>query len=66
MTRQRRENILPIELDKLSMWKIVEITHNQQTARKDRKNLQQVRKFTQEDVSLARRLVVNDNNVEAG
>jgi hypothetical protein len=48
------------------MWKIVEITHNQQTARKDRKNLQQVRKFTQEDVSLARRLVVNDNNVEAG
>jgi hypothetical protein len=66
MTRQRRENILPIELDKLSMWKIVEITHNQQTARKDRKNLQQVRKFTQEDVSLARRLVVNHNNVEAG
>jgi hypothetical protein len=33
---------------------------------RDRKNLQQVRKFTQEDVSLARRLVVNHNNVEAG
>jgi hypothetical protein len=41
-----------MELDKLSTWKIDGNTHNQQTAGKDRKNLQQVRKFTQEDVSL--------------
>lgn len=43
----------------------VEITRNQQTARKGKKNLQQVRKFVQEDVSFGSKWAVNNDKIEA-
>ncbi len=43
----------------------VKITHNQQTSREGKKKLQQVRRFTQKDVSFASRWAVNNNKVEA-
>jgi hypothetical protein len=43
----------------------VEITHNPRTAREGKKNLQQVRIFTQKDVSFASRWAVKNNKVEA-